>query len=71
MEGYRVYRNRHYENCVRLKKRLAARVKSSLKQTSEPNTIWSLDFASDVMECGMMLRVLNMMDDSDKVVMFQ
>ncbi|MCS2232316.1 hypothetical protein NXU85_17930 [Phocaeicola vulgatus] len=64
---YRVYKNMHYEKRVRLKKRLPARVKTPLEQPSEPNTTWPLDFVGDVLECGRKFRVLNIMDDSDKV----
>lgn len=68
---YRVYKNMHYEKRVRLKKRLPARVKTPLEQPSEPNTTWPLDFVGDVLECGRKFRVLNIMDDSDKVAVSQ
>lgn len=68
---YRLYKNMHYEKRVRLKKRLPARVKRPLEQPSEPNTTWSLDFVSDVLECGRKFRVLSIMDDSDKVAVSQ
>lgn len=47
---YRVYRNMHYKKRVRLKKRPPARVKTPLKQPSELNTTWSLDFVGDVLD---------------------
>ena len=65
---YRVYKNIHYEKRVRLKKRLPAREKKPLEQPLEPFTTWSLDFVSDVLECGRKFRVLNIIDDSDRVV---
>lgn len=68
---YRGYKNMHYEKRVRLKKRLPARVKTPLEQPAEPNTTWSLDFVGDVLECGRKFRVLNIMDDSDKVAVSQ
>lgn len=34
----------------------------------EPFTTWSLDFVSDVLKCGRKFRVLNIIDDSDRVV---
>ena len=32
---------------------------------------WLLDFMGDILECSRMFRVLNMMDDSDKVAVAQ
>ena len=66
-KDYHVYKNMHDEKRVRLKKRLPARDKKPLKQSSEPNTTWSLDFVGDVLECGRKFQVLNVMDDSDKM----
>ena len=68
---YRVYKNMHYEKRVRLKKRFPASVKTPLGQPSEPNTTWSLDFVGDILECRRKFRVLNIMDDSDKVAVSQ
>ena len=61
----------HYEKRVRLKKRLPASVKTPLGQPSEPNTTWSLDFVGDILECRRKVRVLNIMDDSNKVAVSQ
>ena len=68
---YRVYKKMHYEKRVRLKKRLPARVKNPLEQPLEPFTTWSLDFVNDVLECGRKFRVLNIIDDSDRVAVAQ
>ena len=68
---YRVYKNMHYEKRVRLKKCFPASVKTSLGQPSEPNTTWSMDFVGDILECRRKFRVLNIMDDSDKVAVSQ
>lgn len=68
---YRVYKNMHYERRSRLKKRLPARVKNPLEQPLEPNTTWSIDFVSDMLECGRKFRVLNIIDDSDRVAVAQ
>lgn len=68
---YRVYKKMHYEKRVRLKKRLPARVKNPLEQPKEPNTTWSIDFMSDVLECGRKFRVLNVIDDSDRIAVAQ
>lgn len=68
---YRVYKNMHYEKRSRLKKRLPARVKNPLEQPMEPNTTWSIDFVSDALECGRKFRVLNVIDDNDRVAVAQ
>ena len=68
---YRVYKSMHYEKRSRLKKRLPARVKNPLEQPLEPNTTWSIDFVSDMLECGRKFRVLNIIDDSDRVAVAQ
>ena len=68
---YRVYKAMHYEKRKRLKKRLPARVKNPLEQPMEPFVTWSIDFVSDVLECGRKFRVLNIIDDSDRVAVAQ
>lgn len=68
---YRVYKKMHYENQVRLKKRLPARVKNPLEQPLEPFATWSLDCVNDVLGCGREFRVLNIIDDSDRVAVAQ
>lgn len=68
---YRVYKSMHYEMRSRLKKRLPARVKNPLEQPLEPNITWSIDFVSDMLECGRKFRVLNIIDDSDRVAVAQ
>ena len=68
---YRVYKKMHYERRSKLKKRLPARVKNPLEQPNEPNTTWSIDFVSDMLECGRKFRVLNVIDDNDRVAVAQ
>ena len=68
---YRVYKNMHYEKRSKLKKRLPARTKNPLEQPQEPNVTWSIDFVSDALECGRKFRVLNIIDDNDRVVLAQ
>ena len=60
----------HYKKRSRLKKRLPAHVKSPLVIPSEPNTTWSIDFVSDKLQSRRMFHVLNIIDDCDKVAMF-
>lgn len=68
---YRVYKNMHFDKRKRLKRRLPARVKNPLEQPSEPFITWSIDFVSDVLECGRKVRVLNVIDDSDRFAVAQ
>ena len=68
---YRVYKQMHYEKRSKLKKRLPARVKSPLVIPSEPNTTWSIDFVSDRLQSGRTFRVLNIIDDCDRVAVGQ
>lgn len=68
---YRVYKVMHYEKRSKLKRRLPARTKNPLGQPLEPNTTWSIDFVSDVLECGRKFRVLNVIDDSDRMAVAQ
>lgn len=68
---YRVYKQMHYEKRSKLKKRLSARVESPLVIPSEPNTTWSIDFVSDRLQSGRTFRVLNIIDDCDRVAVGQ
>lgn len=61
----------HYEKRSKLKKRLPARVKSPLVIPSGPNTTWSIDFVSDRLQSGRTFRVLNIIDDCDRVAVGQ
>ncbi|MCQ2375525.1 MAG: hypothetical protein MJ069_06475 [Salinivirgaceae bacterium] len=68
---YRVYKAMHYEKRKRLRKHLPARVKNLLEQPLKPFVAWSIDFVSDVLECGRKFRVLDILDDSDRVAVAQ
>lgn len=68
---YRVYKAMHYEKRSRLRKRLPARVKRPHEIPKEPFVTWSMDFVSDMLECGRKFRVLNVLDDSDRVAVAQ
>lgn len=61
----------HYEKRSKLKKRLPARIKNPLERPEEPNATWSLDFVSDAVECGRKFRVLNIIDDCDRLAIAQ
>lgn len=61
----------HYEKRRNLKKRLPARVKKTLITPSEPNTTWSIDFVSDVLESGRKFRILNVIDDCGRMAVAQ
>lgn len=68
---YQVYKLMHYEKRSKLKKHLPARVKNPLVIPSEPNTTWSIDFVSDRLHSGRTFRVLNIIDDCDRVAVGQ
>lgn len=68
---YRVFKAMHYEKRSRLRKRLPARVKHPHEIPAEPFVTWSMDFVSDMLECGRKFRVLNVLDDSDRVAVAQ
>ena len=61
----------HYEKRSKLKKRLPARVKGPLVIPSESNDTWSIDFVSDRLQSGRSFRVLNIIDDCDRVAIGQ
>lgn len=42
-----------------------------LTTPEEPNTTWSIDFVSDVVESGRKFRVMNVLDDADRTVVAQ
>lgn len=61
----------YYGKCSKLKKRFTARVKSPLVISSEPKTRRSIDFVSDRLQSGRTFRVLNIIDDCDRVAVEQ
>ena len=68
---YRVYKNIHFEKRAKIKKRLPARVKNPLEAPIGHNITWSVDFVTDMLECGRKFRVFNIIDDSDRVAVAQ
>ena len=66
-----MYKQMHYEKRSKLKKRLPARVKSPLVIPSESNDTWSIDFVSARLQSGRTFRVLNIIDDCDRVAVGQ
>ena len=48
------------------RKRLPARVKTSLDQPIQPREVWSMDFMSDSLLTGRSFRVLNIIDDYNR-----
>jgi putative transposase len=63
---YRVYRLLKLNKKRRGKRRLPARVKQPLKQQTEVNRIWSMDFMSDSMVDNRKFRTFNVMDDCSR-----
>ena len=58
-------------NRVPLRRRLPARVKDPLVTPEDHNTTWSMDFVTDTVQSGRKFRVLNVIDDSDRVAVAQ
>ena len=56
---------------VPLRRRLPARVKNPLVTLEDHNITWSMDFVTDTVQSGRKFRVLNVIDDSDRVAVAQ
>ena len=68
---HRVYEAIHFNKRKPLRKRLPARVKNPLVTPDQENVTWSMDFVTDVLQSNRKFRVLNVIDDSDRVAVAQ
>lgn len=67
---YRVYTALRLNIRRRAKRRLPARVKQKLFAPEAPNQVWSLDFTRDSLWDGRRFRMLNVMDDFNRQVLW-
>ena len=67
---YRVYTALGLSIRRRSKKRLPARVKQQLFQPEGPNEVWSLDFIHDSLWDGRSFRMLNVIDDYNRELLW-
>lgn len=68
---YRVYEAIHFNKRKPLRKRLPARIKNPLVTPEQENVTWSMDFVTDVLQSNRKFRVLNIIDDCDRVAVAQ
>lgn len=67
---YRIYTNMGLNIRRRAKKRLPARIKQQLFQPTAINQVWSIDFMNDSLWDGRSFRLLNVMDDYNREVLW-
>lgn len=67
---YRIYTAMRLNIRRRAKKRLPARIKQRLFVPEKPNQVWSLDFMHDSLWDGRAFRLLNVLDDYNRQVLW-
>ena len=67
---YRVYTAMGLNIRRRARKRLPARVKQALLQPAAPNQVWSIDFMHDTLWDGRSYRLLNVIDDYNRQILW-
>lgn len=67
---YNVYTEMGLNIRRRMKKRLPTRVKHALYQPDEINQVWSIDFMSDSLWDGRKVRLLNILDDCNRELLW-
>ena len=67
---YKVYTRMGLNIRRRMRKRLPARVKQALWQPQSINQVWSIDFMSDSLWDGKKVRLLNVLDDYNREVLW-
>jgi len=67
---YRVYTDMKLNIRRRYRKRLPQRVKQSLYKPAALNEVWSVDFMSDTLWDGRRFRLLNIIDDYNREVLY-
>jgi putative transposase len=67
---YRVYSALGLNIRRRTRKRLPARLKQQLFQPDQPNQVWSMDFMQDSLWDGRKVRLLNIIDDFNRQVLW-
>ena len=61
----------HFNKRKPLRKRLPTRVKNPLVTPNHENVTWSMDFVTDVLQSNRKFRVLDIIDDCDRVAVAQ